>query len=307
MDIRKPLDGLAIMFMLVLCMIWGLQQSILKLAAPDIAPIMQIAVRSGVAAVLVGLLMIWRKEPVSLASSNWRAGLLVGFLFAMEFLLVSEALRYTSASHTAVFLYTAPIFVALGLHLKLPAERLNLIQWSGIALAFAGIVVTFVGRNQQPVPSFEASHILLGDALALCGGLAWAATTVVIRCSTLAKASASQTLLYQLVGAFVLLMAMAFALGQTTIQPTPLAWGALLFQSLVVSFASFLVWFWLLKKYLASELGVLSFLTPLFGIVFGVLLLNESLESNFVGGAILVLSGVILVNAHGWIKARFAQ
>ena len=301
MNARKSLDSLAITLMLILCLVWGLQQSVLKLAAPDMAPIMQIALRSGIAALLVAALMLWRKEPITFADGTWRPGLLVGVLFAFEFLLVGQGIRFTSASHVVVFLYTAPIFVALGLHFKLPAERLNLMQWCGVTLAFAGLVVTFLGRHPQPTTS-QPANMLLGDSLALCGGVAWGATTVVVRCSSLARASASQTLLYQLVAAFVLLMVATFVLGQTAVNTTSLMWGSLLFQSLIVSFASFLVWFWLLKHYQASQLGVFSFLTPLFGVAFGVYLLNEPLESSFMLGALLVVSGVILVSSQGWIK-----
>jgi len=141
-----------------------------------------------------------------------------------------------------------------------------------------------------------------GDFLALLAGMAWAATTVVIRCSRLARTSATQTLLYQLVGAFILLMLAAIGLGQTGFNPTRLAWGSLLFQSLVVSFASFLVWFWLLRNYLASRLGVFSFMTPLFGMAFGVWLLHEPLEPSFLVGALLVLAGIVLVSGYGWLK-----
>ena len=304
MDTRTSLDARAIGLMLVLCLTWGLQQSVMKMAAPDVAPIMQIALRSGVAAMLVALLMAMRRERIVWSDGNWRAGLAVGLLFGFEFLLVSQALMLTTASHTAVFLYTAPIFVALGLHLKLPAERLNAMQWTGIALAFAGIVVAFAGRTPHGATAVDPIKTLLGDALALAGGVSWAATTVVIRCSALARASASETLLYQLLGAFVLLLPASFLNGQAGISPTLLAWSALAFQSFIVSFASFLVWFWLLKKYLASELGVFSFLTPLFGVGFGVWLLGESLETSFLAGAVLVLSGVVLVNGHAWIRKR---
>jgi drug/metabolite transporter (DMT)-like permease len=181
MNSRKAIDGPAVACMIALCMIWGLQQSVLKLAATDIAPVMQLALRSGIAALLVTLLMVWRKESISLADGTWRAGLLVGLLFALEFLLVGEGLRYTFASHAVVFLYTAPIFVAIGLHFKLPAERLDALQWLGIALAFAGVVVTFFGRDPTIAPVGSPSNVLLGDALALLGGIAWAATTVVVR------------------------------------------------------------------------------------------------------------------------------
>jgi len=307
MPTRQALDARASSLMLLLCLLWGLQQVVLKATAHEIAPIMQIGLRSGVAALLLGLWMWWRHERMSITDGTLRAGLTVGALFALEFMLVGEGLRHTSASHAVVFLYTAPIFVALGLHLKLPAERLNGLQWAGIGLAFAGIVLTFFGRSQSVTRAMDPTMMLWGDALALLAGMAWAATTVVVRCSALARAPASQTLMYQLVGAFMLLMLAATALGQTHIHFTPLVWGSLVFQSVVVSFASFLAWFWLLRHYLASRLGVFSFLTPLFGMGFGVWLLGEPLEPRFVLGAVLVLAGVLLVSSQGWLVAVNAR
>lgn len=301
MDTRQALDGRAVGIMLILCLIWGLQQVVLKAAAPDISPLMQIALRSGISAALVGALMAWRGENFSLSDGNLRPGLLVGLLFAVEFLLVGEGLRFTSASHMVVFLYTAPIFVALGLHRKLPVERLSVLQWLGIAVSFTGIVVTFFGRSQQATVG-NPMDILWGDFLALMAGVAWGATTVVVRTSSLARAPATQTLLYQLVVGFILLLLAAIALGQTAINPTPIALGSLLFQSLVVSFASYLVWFWLLRHYLASRLGVFSFMTPLFGVAFGIWLLNEPLEPSFLLGSVLVLLGVVVVSGYGWFK-----
>ena len=135
--------------------------------------------------------------------------------------------------------------------------------------------------------------------LALLAGMSWAATTVVVRCSRLSSASASQTLLYQLVGAFVLLMLAAVVLGQTDIHFTSVVWASLVFHSVIVSFASYLAWFWLLRHYLATRLGVFSFMTPLFGMAFGVWLLHEPLEASFVTGAALVLAGVVLVSLRG--------
>ena len=297
MDTRKALDGQAIGLMLMLCLVWGLQQVVLKATAADIAPIFQIALRSGVAAVLVGLVMVARGERMRIVDGTWRAGLLVGALFAFEFLLVGEGLRHTSASHMVVFLYTAPIFAALGLHWKLPSERLGVVQWLGIVLAFGGLAIAFFGRNGG-APSSASSNVLWGDFLGLLAGAAWGATTVVIRCTKLAAAPATQTLLYQLVAAFVLLLIASIGTGQAHFNPTPAVWASLLFHSVVVSFASFLLWFWLLRKYLASRLGVFSFMTPLFGVVLGAWLLQEPLEASFLVGAVPVLIGIVLVSGR---------
>ena len=70
----------------------------------------------------------------------------------------------------SVFLYTAPVFAALGLHWLLPEERLTPLQWLGVAIAFAGIAVAFLGKGGQQA----ASNMLLGDAMGLMAGLLWA-------------------------------------------------------------------------------------------------------------------------------------
>ena len=301
MDERKALDATASGLMIVLCMIWGLQQVILKMVAPDISPLMQIALRSGLAALLLLPLLYLDKTTQLLNRQNLKAGVLVALLFSLEFFLLAQALQLTSASHAVVLLYTAPIFVALGLHWKFPSERLSILQWVGIAIAFLGIVVTFL-RVESGSHSALQQQMLWGDLLALAASIAWAATTITVRLSSLAQAAVTQTLFYQLAGSFVLLFGLAVILGQETIHFTPLVLGSLAFHTLVVSFASFLAWFWLLRNYLASRLGVFSFLTPLFGMAFGVWLLGEKIELNFLIGAVLVLFGIVIVSFQGWIS-----
>lgn len=301
MDERKALDQTASSLMIVLCMVWGLQQVILKMAASDISPLMQIALRSGLAALLLLPLVLLDQKSQLMNPKNVKAGALVAVLFSLEFFLLAQALQLTSASHAVVLLYTAPIFVALGLHWKLPSERLTLLQWTGIGIAFIGIVVTFIRPQQIGVNTFQ-QQMLWGDLYALAAAIAWAATTVTVRLSSLAQAAVTQTLFYQLAGSFILLLGLAFFLGQAVVQWTPLVMGSLAFHTLIVSFASFLAWFWLLRNYLASRLGVFSFLTPLFGIIFGVWLLDENIEANFIFGTALVLLGILVVSLQGWLR-----
>jgi drug/metabolite transporter (DMT)-like permease len=139
--------------------------------------------------------------------------------------------------------------------------------------------------------------ILLGDALGVLGGLSWAATTVLIRVSVLSEAPPTTTLLYQLGSAGVILVAIAALMGQATgISMTGIVWASILFQSVIVAFLCFLLWFWMLRRYLASRLSVFSFLTPLFGVGFGVLLLHDPVGVRFAVGAALVMLGVVMVN-----------
>lgn len=300
-----PLDAGAIGVMTLLCLIWSLQQVSLKAVADLASPMLMVALRSAVALALLAGLMHRRGEAPR--GGRWKPGLAVGALFGLEYLLVSEALRLTGASHVVVFLYTAPIFAALGLHLRLPAERLGAPQLAGIALAFGGIAWALV--DGDAAASVDAGRrALWGDALALLAGAAWGATTVTIRCSRLACAPATETLFYQLLGAFALLLPAAWLTGQWHFESSAIVWAHLAFQSLVVSFASFLAWCWLLRRYLASRLGVCSFLTPLFGVVLGAVLLGEPLERHFVAGSVLVLLGIGLVSGRPtWPSALAAR
>ncbi|HYD96806.1 MAG TPA: DMT family transporter [Noviherbaspirillum sp.] len=294
---RRPLDTLAVLTMLVLCVLWGLQQVAVKLAAPDMGPVLQIGLRSAAAALMVYGLMLVRGQRLSLRDGTFLPGIGAGILFALEFLSVAVGLQYTTASHMSVFLYTAPIFTVLGLHWFIPGERLGPLQWAGALAAFAGIAVAF--SNGFDSTSRDWSAMLAGDALGVLGGIFWAATTILIRRSALSEAPPAVTLFYQLGTCGAILVAVGVINGQAAGAAfTPAVWASLFFQAVIVAFGSYLVWFWMLRHYLASRLSVFAFLTPMFGVGFGVLLLHDPLDPRFVAGAVLVMLGVVMVNAR---------
>lgn len=292
--VRKPMDGFGAGIMVLLCVVLGLHQVALKAAAPDIAPVLQIGLRSGISALLICLVIAWQRDGLTLRDGTLKPGLFLGSVFSLEFFFVAEGLRYTSASHMSVFLYTAPIFTALTLHRMLPSERLRPHQWLGIGISFLGIVVAFAGGL---IHTGINLRVLWGDFLAILGGIAWAGTTIIIRTTSLANAPSTKTLLYQLVAAFVLLLTYAVGSGQAgQVSITRLAVGSLLFQAVVITFAVYLAWFSLLRRYHASQLSSFLFMTPLFGVSFGVLLLNDPLDVSFAAGAVLVLTGITLAS-----------
>ncbi|MBN3793012.1 DMT family transporter [Burkholderia sp. Ac-20353] len=297
--VRRALDARAIGLMLLLCAIWGFQQVAIKSTNAAIPPMFQAGLRSLIAALLLWGWARARGTPLFRADGTFRAGLAAGALFAGEFICVFFGLTLTSASHMAIFLYTAPCFTALGLHLFTPGERLQRVQWLGVGLAFAGIAIAFAdGFLKPPAPGTSVLAGIAGDALGILGGVMWAATTVVVRSTRLALASASKTLFYQLAVSAVVLLALAALLGQVSVaHVTPVAVASLAYQAVIVAFVSYLSWFWLLTRYIASRLSVFTFLSPLFGVAFGVLLLGESVGWRFMSAAALVLTGIGLVNA----------
>ena len=158
-------------------------------------------------------------------------------------------------------------------------------------VAFVGIAVAF-GDGFQADPSF-----LLGDVFGIIAAFFWAATTVVIRTTALADASATKTLFYQVGIAALLLPLASLLMGEPgVVALTPVAITSIAFQGIIVSFASHLAWFWLLTRYLAGRLAAFSSLAPLFGVLGGVLVLGEPLRARFAFAAGLVIVGIYLVN-----------
>jgi drug/metabolite transporter (DMT)-like permease len=289
---RLPLDARAYGLMLVCTMLWGLQQVAIKLVLPQVAPLTQAAIRSCIATLL---LLGWsRLRGIRLfgRDGTLAAGIVVGILFGAEFCFIYGGLALTSASRMIVFVYLAPVLTALGLALLVPGERLAPVQWMGVLLAFAGLASAFAD-------GFTAGGraTLAGDACGVVAAGLWAATTVLIRGSALAKATAEKTLAYQLGVSALLLPLAAWALGERGVaRVDAIAVGSLLFQGVVVAFASYLAWFWLLTRYYAARLAVFSFLAPMFGVLFGVWLLGERLSPAFAAAAAMVGAGIGMVN-----------
>jgi len=289
---RKPLDATAFGLMTVLCMLWGFQQVTIKVAAPDVSLVMQAGIRSIIA---TALLLVWaraRRIPLFDRDGTLAAGIAAGVLFATEFVFIYAGLAYTAASRMIVFIYTTPCWTALMLPFFVPVERLSARQWVGVIAAFGGIVAAFAeGFTSAKGETF------VGDLFGVIAAFLWASTIVLIRATRLARASATKTLFYQLAVSAAMLPVVSVLMGEPgVVRWTPLAVAILAFQGAIVAFASYLVWFWLLTRYLAARLSVLSFMTPLFGVLFGALLLGERITPAFLAAALLVAGGIVLVN-----------
>lgn len=289
---RTHLDATAVGCMVLLCALWGLQQVAIKVANAGISPILQGGLRSAGAVLLLWGWATWRGQNLFARDGALVPGVVAGLLFAVEFLLIYVGLAYTSASRGVLILYTAPFWTAIGLHLTVPGERLTRIQGVGLACAFAGVAVAFTDALRLPT-----WRELTGDLMLLLAGILWAATTVTIRATALIRVPAAKTLFYQLgISALVLPLA-SLAVGEAgVVSLTPVVVGSLLFQTVVVAFASYLTWFWLITRYPAARLSAFSFLTPLFGVLAGGLLLSEPITPALIAALTLVAAGINLVN-----------
>jgi len=219
-------------------------------------------------------------------------GFMAGLLFGLEFACIYFGMLYTDAARSVVFVYTAPFVVAIGAHLFLRGDRLTFQKTMGLVLAFIGIYIVFQGK-----PKAAKATMLLGDVLQIMAAVFWGATTVYIKKFMAEKVHPINTFLYQLVFSTPILLIVSLILEKDWVYQINFSIVTFMFyQSIIVAFMSYLIWFKLIHAYSVSRLSAFTFFTPIFGVLFGVLFLKEELTVSLMIGLPLVCLGIYLVN-----------
>jgi len=291
---KTHLDSLAITLLVVCCAFWGFQQILIKTTVDEVPPLWQATIRFWGATLLLWLWCRARGVPLFERDGTLWPGLLAGLLFAGEFAAIYLGLKYTSASRLTVFLYTSPFVVALLLPRVVHTETLRRIQWVGLTIAFAAVALAFSeGFTHGPT----GHGIWQGDALGLAAGMLWGLTTLTLRATRLATASAEKTLFFQVGVTALVAPLISLTLNETwRLDYSAAAWTSIGLQTAVGAFASYLTWMWMLRHYPATQMSTFTFLTPVFALVFGVALLGEPLTWQLVVALLGVATGIVLVS-----------
>ena len=290
LDRRDAIDAFAAGLMVLLTLTWGLNQVAIKISNEGYNPVFLTVARSTIAAVLIFAWCRWRAIPLFERDGTLWPGLLAGLLFGLEFLLIFFGLDFTTAARGVLMINTMPFWVLIGAHFLL-GERMSRVRFGGLVLAFGGVVLVFSDKISLPDPS-----ALVGDLMLLGGGMLWAATTLVIKRSRLSEASAEKTLMYQLVISALFALPLIPLAGPVLRDVSALATGSLLFQAVFVVAFTYVLWFWLMRRYPASGLSSFTFLSPVFGVLGGGLLLGEPLTWRIFAALALIAAGLLLVN-----------
>lgn len=286
---RKELDGAGVAMLVGFSVLMGLNQVSIKIVNGGLGPVFFAGLRSAGAVLCLGLLFLAWRRPPQITRDTILPGLAIGGLFALEFLLLFQALDLTSVTRSVVIFYTMPVWMALGGHLLLPGERLNLSRLAGLGLGLAGVAWVIADRDGGQAPS------LLGDLYALGAALCWAGLALVARGSRLSRVGAETQLMWQLGVSAVLLLAVAPLFGPLLRTPTWVTWAGLGFQIGVVATLGFLLWLWLLSVYPPGSVAAFGFLSPVFGVALGALVLGEPVGLSVLGALGLVSAGLWLV------------
>jgi drug/metabolite transporter (DMT)-like permease len=290
--LQRHIGPAAALGLVGVCALWGLGQVAIKLSNAGISPILNAGLRSAGAMILVALWCRFRGIRILQRDGTLWPGTAAGVLFAIEFLLLYWGLEYTTAARSVVFLNTSPFFVALGAHFVIANDRLTATKIVGLLCAFVGVAIAFSDGLRAPT-----LRMLLGDAMALSAAFAWGATTVLVKATKLAVIQPERTLLYQLfVSAVALIVASILGGERGMFAITPTVVVALAYQTVVVAFVSYVAWFWYIAHYPASRVSSFVFLTPVFGVIAGALILREPITPGLIAALALVAAGIYITN-----------
>jgi len=288
---KAGIDPFAASAMVVLCLTWGFNQVAVKIANEGLQPVFQVGLRSALGGLLVVLWCRFRRIPLFQRDGTLIAGVAAGLLFGADFVLIYLSLDYTTVSRSILFVYTMPFFVALGAHFLVPGERLTAIRIVGLVAAFAGVALAFADRLSAPAP-----QAWIGDVLGVFAAVSWAATTILIKKTRLRAISAEKVTVYQLAVSAVAVLAVAPLFGPFVRAFDGLVAGVFAYQVVVVVAVSYVVWYWLLRRYPAAQLSAFTFLTPVFAVILGGVILSEPVTVSLAVALGLVAAGIYLVS-----------
>jgi len=296
---KEFLDPKAILTITILTALWGFNYAAIKFTNEGIAPVFASTLRSLIASICGVIYCLQQKQKLFHTDIMLFHGFMVGLLFGLEFACIYFGMLYTDAARSVVFVYTSPFVVAIGAHLFIRGDRLSIPKIMGLVIAFVGIIIVFQGR-----PKAAKETMLFGDILQIMAALFWGATTVYIKRFMAEKVHPINTFLYQLIFSAPILLIISLILERDWIYGMSFSIIAFMFyQSVIVAFISYLIWFKLIHTYSVSRLSAFTFFTPLFGVLSGILFIREEFTLSLMIGLPLVCLGIYLVNWRKQISA----
>lgn len=286
---KTRLDGIGVAMLFGVQGLLAVNQVIIKLVNVGLQPVFFAGLRSAIAIGFVWAWLAWKGRLPRLRREALGPGLLIGSLFAAEFLCLFLALDLTTVGRSSVIMYSMPVWFALLAHFGL-GERITGTRAAGLALAFAGCAVAILSRPDTG----EAS--LAGDLCALGAAWGWALTAYVARRPAMRAEGPEVQLLWMVLVSAPILLLVAPLFGPLIRDLHPLHLVGLAFQSSVVVAGGFIAWLWLLSVYPSSIVASFSFLTPILALLLGALLFDEILGTPILLAALLAAAGIMLIN-----------
>lgn len=285
----KTKDWLAF---ILLGLVWGSSFLWIKIAIAEVGPFLLVALRLlfGILTLLAVIAVtrpVWPKD-----RRVWLSLTFLGVINnALPYVLISWGEKFIDSAVAAILNSTTPLFTMVVAHLLLSDDRMNRGRLLALFTGFAGILILF-GRDANN--GFEGS--LVGKGAVLLAAVFYAFASVYARRTTKGLAPAVQAIV-PLLGADLLLWGAApIVEAPLTLPRLPITWLAIVWLGVIGVAVAYLLFFYLLHSIGPTRTTLVTYVFPLVGVALGVLFLNERLDWNLIGGTILIVGSIMIVN-----------
>ena len=292
---KDRIDAAGAAWLVAFALLFAINQVVVKWTNTGLQPVFYAGVRSVLAIVPVVIWMRWRGIALRIEPGTAVGGVLIGLAFTAEFLFLFLALDFTTVVRSAILFYSMPIWLALATWLFLPGQKVGGTKALGLVLAFAGVAWAIANRGGAAAVTGENGS-LLGDGFALLGAMGWAGVAFATRATAMRRVGPEVQLLWMLVVSGVVMLGVSPLFGPLVRDLQMAHLVVLVGQVVVVVAGGFIGWLWVLSVYPASEVASFSFLTPVFGVLLGWLVLDEPVGYGTAGALVLVAVGIVLIN-----------
>ena len=278
--------------LLFVALVWGVNFAVVKFALTEFFPLSFTVTRFMLAALFLFTVLLATGEPLKIDRKDRFAVVRLGFIgIALYNIFFMYGLKYTSASHSALFISLSPLFAVL-LQAASGRERLTVRGIAGIALASLGVFLIIRSHGSLNFTSAE----VFGDILTLIASMLWALYTTASK-PLLERYSSVKVTAYAMAAGSILLVPVGAY--DMLIQPwsaiSTRSWAAFAFSAIVSGGVAFSLWYQGIKRIGVTRTITYHYLVPFVAVVFAALFLGERVTLLQITGGISIIAGVALV------------
>jgi len=288
---NKSIDGIAALFLIIFSILLGLNQVLVKLVNEGMHPIFQVALRSTLAIFPILTYCYIRKKKIDFFDGSFLPGLIAGVLFAIEFILLFTALDYSTVTRVSLIFYTMPVWLTLAAHFLIKNDTLTLNKFIGLIIALIGLIFAIY----QPITNYNIQQFY-GDLFSLLASFCWAIIAIMLKTTRLTRSSPETQLLYQLIVSGIILLPISLMLEDFIRDINNQIILIFSFQVIVIMCLGFIGWLWIMSKYSASSTSSFAFLTPISGVLFGWLMMDDVINEQIFISLFLTCLGIYIIN-----------
>ena len=288
---NKSIDGIAALFLIIFSVLLGLNQVLVKLVNEGMHPIFQVALRSTLAIFPILIYCYIKKKKIDFFDGSFLPGLIAGVLFAIEFILLFTALDYSTVTRVSLIFYTMPVWLTVAAHFLIKNDTLTLNKFIGLIIALIGLIFAIY----QPVTNYNIQQFY-GDLFSLLASFCWAIIAIMLKTTRLTRSSPETQLLYQLIVSGIILLPISLMLEDFIRDINNQIILIFSFQVIVIMCLGFIGWLWIMSKYSASSTSSFAFSTPISGVLFGWLMMDDVINEQIFISLFLTCLGIYIIN-----------